>query len=69
LVEGGDGGELEGVQALGRLEPGLPDPALDHAAFPVDQFQLDQTQQVSRMIDAIAGALLSHLVILTQHGR
>ena len=69
LVERGDGGELEAVEALDRREPGLLDPALDGPAFPFDHLQLGQTQQVAGMIDPFGGALAGQLVVLAQEGR
>ena len=54
---------------VSRLFVGLLDPALDNTPFPVDQFQFDQAQQIAGMIDAVAGAFASDLVILAQDGR
>src|ERR1035437_6601701 len=47
LVERGDGGEVEAVEALDRWELRLLDPALDGPPFPLDHLQLGQTQQVA----------------------
>ena len=44
LVHRGDGGEVEGVQALDGGEAGGADPALHHALVAVDEFQLRQPQ-------------------------
>ena len=68
LVQAGDGGEVERVQALHRREPGGADPAFDHAALPVDQLQLDEPQKIAGVVHAVAGALARHLLILAQHG-
>ncbi len=36
--------------------------------FAIDQFELDEPQQIARVIRAVACALAGHLVILAQHG-
>ena len=69
LVEAGNGGEVEGVEAFDRREACRPDPPLDHSALPVDQLQLHQAQQVAGMIDAVAGAFARDLVVFPQNGR
>ncbi len=69
LIEAGNGGEREGVEALGCREACLADPPLDQAALAIDQLQLNQPKQIAGMIDAIAGALAGKLVILAQHRR
>ena len=66
LVERRDGLEVEAVEALDGGEPGLADPPLDHAAFAVDRFHLDQTDKIPHVIDALGGALARQLVILAQ---
>jgi hypothetical protein len=48
---------------------GSADSPFDRAAFPVDQFQFDQSQQIAGMIDAALGAFPCHLLILAQHRR
>jgi hypothetical protein len=58
LVERRDRGEVETVEAFHRREPCLPDAALDHPPFPVDQFEFGQAQQIAGMVDALGGALL-----------
>jgi len=68
LVERGDGQELEAVQTLDDRELRLPDAALDGATIAVQQFQLGQAQQISRIIHLFGGALPGHLVVLTQDG-
>ena len=45
----------------------LADAALHQTTLAVDQLQLDQAQQVTRVVDAIAGGLTRHLVVLAQH--
>lgn len=45
-----------------------PDAALDGAAIAVEQFQLGQTQQITRIINLLGGALPGHLVVLTEDG-
>ena len=42
---------------------------LDHPAFPVDQLEVGQRQQIANVIDAAAGALPRKLVVLAQEGR
>ena len=66
LVERGNGGEVEAVQALPGWEPRLLDPSLHHAPFAVDQLQFGQTQEIAGMIEALGGALPSELVVLAQ---
>lgn len=69
LVEPGDSGEVERIEALHRREPRRPDTPLHRAALAVDQLQFDQPQQVAGMVDAIAGALAGNLVIFAQDRR
>jgi hypothetical protein len=68
LVEAGDGGKVERVEALHRREPRRPDTPLDRAPFAIDQLELDEPQQVAGMIGTVTRALARHLVILAQHG-
>jgi hypothetical protein len=58
--------EVEAVEAFDRREPRLPYAALDHPAFPVDQLEFGQPQQIADMIDAVAGTLPRQLVVLAQ---
>jgi hypothetical protein len=51
------------------LTVGLPDAALDHSPFPVDQFEFGQAQQIAGMVDVLGGALLRELVIFAQERR
>ena len=69
LVERGDRGELEAVEAFDRREPGFLDPPFDSPAFPFNHLQLSQTQQVARIVDLLARALARQLVVLAQEGR
>jgi hypothetical protein len=69
LVERWDRRELETVEAFDRREPCLPDAALDHPPFPVDQFKFGQAQQIAGMVDALSGALLGELVVFAQERR
>ncbi len=69
LVEAGDRREVEGVEAFDRREPRRLDPPFDHAPFPVDQLELDEAKQIAGMIDAVAGAFPSHLVVFPEHRR
>jgi len=69
LVERRDRLELETVQILDRREPRLLDAALDHPLFPVDQLELGQAQQITRVVDASGSALLGKLVVFAQEAR
>ena len=69
LVERWDRREVETVEAFHRREPCLLDAALDHPPFPLDQFEFGQAQQVTRMVDALGGALPGELVVLAQERR
>src|ERR1700730_454692 len=69
LVVRRDRREVETVEAFHRREPRLLDAALDHPPLPLDQFELGQTQQITRMIDALDSALLGELVVFAQERR
>ena len=56
LVELGDGGEVEAVQAFDDREPCRLDAALDLAAIAFDHLQFGEPGEVSNMIDALGGA-------------
>jgi len=45
------------------------DAALDHPAFPLDQFEFGQAQQIAGMVNALSGALLGELVVFAQERR
>ena len=68
LIERRDRREVETVQALHCREPCFLDAALDHPPFPVDQLELGQAQQITRVVDALSGALLGELVVFAQEG-
>jgi hypothetical protein len=53
LVERRDFHEVEAVEALGRRELRGLDTALDHPAFPLDQLELAESEQVLDMILAL----------------
>src|SRR5215469_15212944 len=64
----------EGIAVKSKLafhhrKPCLPDAALDHPLFPLDQFEFGQAQQIAGMVDALGGALLGELVIFAQERR
>jgi hypothetical protein len=61
--------EVEAVEALHRREPRLLDTALDHPAFPLDQLEFGQAQQIAGMVDAVGSALLRELVVFAQERR
>src|SRR3954454_1052583 len=69
LVESGHRHKIEGVQALHRREAGLANAPLNQAALAVDQLQFGQAQQVSRVINALAGTFAGDLLVLAQKGR
>jgi hypothetical protein len=69
LVEGGHCRKIEGVQAFYRREAGVADAPLNQAALAVDQLQFGQAQQVSGMIDALAGTVTGDLLVLAQESR
>ena len=55
LVQRGNRQELETVQALDHRELRLADAAFDGAAIAVQQFQLGQAQQITRIINLLGG--------------
>jgi hypothetical protein len=69
LVEGGDGREIEAVEAFDGGKARRLDAPLDHAALAVDELQLGQTQQIADVIRPLAGAKPSLLVVLAQEAR
>jgi hypothetical protein len=58
LVEAGDGGEIECLEVLDRRKPCLA----------VEKLKLDEAQQVTDMVDAIAGGLARDLLVSAQDG-
>jgi hypothetical protein len=63
LVEPGDGGEVEAVEAFDRGEAcGLD------ATLPVDHLHLDETGQEADMVYAFGGALPGQFLMLTKAG-
>jgi hypothetical protein len=69
LVERRDHHEVEAVEALGRRELRGLDAALDHPAFPLDQLEFAEPEQVLDMILALGGALPGQLGILALERR
>jgi hypothetical protein len=69
LLRLGRGGEVVAVEALYARETGRANAALDQALFPIDHLQLGQAEQIADVIDALGGALPSHLVVLAHKGR
>ena len=68
LVHRGDGGEVEGVQALGGGEARGADPTLHHALVAVGEFQLGEPEQVVGMIGAFGRALGGQFAVLPEEG-
>jgi len=66
LVEAGNGFKVKAIEAFDGWELRGFDPALDHAPFSVDQFQLGQPRQVAHMIHTFRGTDARLLVVLTQ---
>ena len=56
LVELGDSGEVEAIQAFDDREFGGLDPPFDLAAIPFDHLPLGKSEEVSDMIDTFGGA-------------
>ncbi len=69
LVQPGDGGEVERVEALCGRETRGTDAPFHRPGFAVYQFELDQAQQIARMVNAITGAFAGDLVKFAQHCR
>jgi hypothetical protein len=69
LVERLDRPEVEAVQALGRRELRGLDATFDHPAFPLDQFQFAEPEQVLDMILAFGRALPGQLGVFVVDGR
>ena len=69
LVQRRDDLEVEAVQAFGRRELCGLDPALDHPAFALDQFQLAKPQQVVDVILVLHCALPGLFGIFAVEGR
>ena len=68
LVEGRDRCEVEAVEALGGRELRRLDAALDHPAFPLDQLELAEPQQVLDMVLAFGRALPGKFGVLGLEG-
>jgi hypothetical protein len=68
LVERRDCHEVEAVEALGRRELRGLDTALDHPAFPLDQLELAEPEEVLDMILALSGALSGKLGVFGLEG-
>jgi len=69
LVEAGNDREVERVEALDRRKARLANAPFDNAPFPIDEFQLDQSQEIGSVIDPLARRFPGHLVVLAQDGR
>ncbi len=69
LVDAGDGGELEGLEGFDGGKVRGANAALDHAAFAVDELELNQAHQIAGVIEAFSGALGCELGVFAQNGR
>ena len=69
LVDRGPGGEVEGVERLDGREPcGLQAP-FGRALLPVEEFELQELEQVGEVVDVVGGGLGRHLLALGGHRR
>ena len=66
FVHRGDGGEVEGVQALGGGEAGGTDPSLYQALVAVGEFQFGEPEQVVGIADTLGGALDGQFTVLPE---
>jgi hypothetical protein len=69
LVQGRDGVEAEGFQALDGGDLRLPDPSVDPAGLAVRRRRLDQTRRIADMIDSLCRALLGQLLVFPEDRR
>ena len=69
FVQRRKGRKVETVEALHGRELGRLDAALDRTPLAINQLQLGEPQQITRIVDALGGALARHLVVLAQEGR
>ena len=69
LVQRRKSREVETVEALHGRELGRLDAALDHTPLAIDQLQFGELQQITRIVDALGGALARHFVVLAQECR
>ncbi len=69
LVQGRDRLELEAVQAFGGRELRGLDPALDHPALAVDQFQFHQPGEELHVVPPFGRTLTGQLLVFPQEGR
>jgi len=69
LVEAGNGGEVESVEALDRREPGLADSPFGDPAFAIEEFEFDEPEQIPNVVDAVARGLACDFLIFPQNGR
>ena len=69
LIDRGLSLEVERVQRLDQREPRSLDPPLGRTLLAIDQFTLDQTQQIRREVTAVLRARRGHQGILPQDGR
>ncbi len=45
-----------------------PDTPLDHASFPIDEFELGEPQEIARMIEPLSCSLGGDLIVFAQEG-
>lgn len=68
LVQLWDCLDVKAIKTFGGWKPGGLDPAFDHAAFTIDQFQFSQSGQIADVIQAFGGTDVCLSVVLTQEG-
>ena len=64
FVERGHDGDVEAIQAFDGRKLCRLDPALNHAPFALDQFQLRKARQILDVGLVTSGTVLSKLVVL-----
>jgi hypothetical protein len=65
LIERGNGGEVERVEALHRRKLSCPDATLDHASFAIDELELDEAQEEADMIETLTGGFRGDFLVLS----
>ena len=68
LLSDGIRGKIECIEALHRWEMRRPDAPLDHASYPIDEFEFGEPQKITRMVEPFPRGFRCDLVIFTQEG-